>query len=40
MQSSNAVQSWIARLDRRLYAVLIGLAIGVIGGLVLSLIHI
>src|SRR5664279_356897 len=34
MQSSNAVQTWIARLDRRLYAVLIGLAIGVIGGLI------
>jgi len=34
MQSTNAVQTWIAQLDRRIYAILIGLAIGVIGGLI------
>ena len=34
MQSINGLQMWVARLDRRLYAVLIGLAIGAIGGLI------
>ncbi len=32
MQSTEAVQNWVARLDRRVYAVLIGLTIGLIGG--------
>lgn len=32
MQTSNELQNWIARLDRRTYAILIGLAIGFIGG--------
>ncbi len=34
MQSVNGVQMWIARLDRRVYALLIGLAIGIVGGLI------
>ncbi|MBI1257497.1 MAG: hypothetical protein GC204_08505 [Chloroflexi bacterium] len=34
MQPINGVQSWVARLDRRVYAILIGIAIGGIGGLV------
>src|SRR5215211_1891135 len=34
MQSINGVQTWVARLDRRVYALLIGLTIGAIGGLV------
>ncbi|HVU10936.1 MAG TPA: O-antigen ligase family protein [Phototrophicaceae bacterium] len=32
MQSTDSLQNWIARLDRRVYAILIGLAIGIIGG--------
>jgi len=34
MQSTNALQNWIARLDRRVYAILIGLIVGALGGLV------
>jgi len=34
MQSSDILQNWVARLDRRVYAVLIGLAIGLLGGLI------
>src|SRR5579871_6879907 len=34
MQSTDSLQNWIARLDRRVYAILIGLAIGGIGGLI------
>ena len=34
MGSTEAVQAWIAQLDRRVYAILIGLAVGVTGGLV------
>lgn len=34
MQETNALQNWVARLDRRTYAVLIGLVVGVVGGLV------
>ena len=34
MQTLNELQNWITRLDRRLYAVLVGLAIGLTGGLV------
>jgi polysaccharide biosynthesis protein PslJ len=34
IDSSNALQEYVARLDRRLYAILIGLTIGVIGGLI------
>ncbi len=32
MQSSNELQNWFMRLDRRLYAVLVGIAIGLLGG--------
>jgi hypothetical protein len=34
MQTPNELQNWVARMDRRLYAVLVGLLIGVMGGLV------
>jgi hypothetical protein len=34
MQSAHPFQEWIAGLDRRLYALLIGAAIGALGGLV------
>lgn len=34
MLTTNPVQNWVARLDRRLYALLIGLTVGVVGGLV------
>lgn len=34
MQAAHDLQNWIARLDRRTYAILIGLSLGVIGGLV------
>jgi O-antigen ligase len=34
MYFSNPLQEWIARLDRRTYAIFIGITIGVIGGLV------
>lgn len=34
MQTPYEIQNWVARLDRRLYAALVGLAIGVTGGLV------
>jgi polysaccharide biosynthesis protein PslJ len=33
VQESNALQGWVARLDKRVYALLIGLLIGGIGGL-------
>lgn len=33
-QSAKSLQNWVMNLDRRLYAALIGLSIGVIGGLV------
>lgn len=33
MQETNALQNWVARLDKRLYALLIGLTIGGVGGL-------
>jgi O-antigen ligase len=32
MESTNALQNWVARLDRRVYAILIGLTIGILGG--------
>ena len=32
--TSNPLQEWVARLDRRVYAILVGLAIGAIGGIV------
>ncbi|MEP7290642.1 MAG: O-antigen ligase family protein [Chloroflexota bacterium] len=32
-QDTNALQNWVTRLDRRLYAVLVGLLIGGVGGL-------
>lgn len=34
MQSTTAVQEWFAQLDRRLYAIIIGLTIGLVGGLI------
>lgn len=34
MQTGYEIQNWVARLDRRVYAALVGLAIGVAGGLV------
>jgi len=34
METPNSLQTWIMTLDRRMYAVLVGLSIGVIGGLV------
>lgn len=34
MQTPNELQNWVAGLDRRWYAVLVGLAIGITGGLV------
>ena len=34
MQTPNELQNWIAGLDRRLYAVMVGLLIGITGGLV------
>lgn len=34
MESPNALQIWVARLDRRLYGVFIGLALGLIAGVV------
>jgi O-antigen ligase len=34
MVASNGLQDWVARLDRRLYALLIGVAIGVMGGVI------
>jgi hypothetical protein len=34
MYVTNPLQEWIARLDRRTYAILIGVAIGAVGGLV------
>lgn len=34
MESINGLQMWVARLDRRLYGILIGVAIGGIGGLI------
>ncbi|NDJ62047.1 MAG: hypothetical protein GYB67_13030 [Chloroflexi bacterium] len=33
MQSPNYLQTWVANLDRRLYALLVGLSIGLLGGL-------
>ena len=33
MQETNALQGWVARLDRRVYTLLIGLTIGGVGGL-------
>ncbi|QPC80875.1 O-antigen ligase family protein [Phototrophicus methaneseepsis] len=33
MNATKALQNWIAQLDRRIYAILIGLAIGISGGL-------
>ncbi len=32
MQSTNGLQNWVAGLDRRVYAILIGAAIGIAGG--------
>ncbi|MCB9454727.1 MAG: O-antigen ligase family protein [Anaerolineaceae bacterium] len=34
MQAANDLQNWIARLDRRAYAILVGLSLGVISGLI------
>lgn len=34
MQVNTPLHNWIARLDRRLYALLVGLAIGLVGGLI------
>ncbi|MDX2160491.1 MAG: O-antigen ligase family protein [bacterium] len=34
MQQANALQQWVAKADRRLYALIIGLGIGLIGGLI------
>lgn len=40
MQSANELQTWIAQLDRRLYAIFVGLTIGIVGtsiGLMIAL---
>ena len=34
MQTNDSLQNWAAGLDRRMYAALIGIALGLIGGLV------
>lgn len=34
MQSSNGLQEWVSRLDRRIYALLVGAVIGLTGGLI------